>query len=158
MTVKTIALLALLSVCNALPPHRFSPRGDSFPSILLQWNLPFEPWSARFSSCLRTETNVKRSLSKRGEVIYGICGIGPDSSVRERGMNRTGSFLDHFASIYNSSRSYSINLGPSSSDPNGTAGEVLFGAVDPNKFSGPLVPDTLYEPETLDIIHSPHPN
>ena len=64
-------------------------------------------------------------------------------------MNRTGTFLDHFASIYNSSRSYSINMGPSSSDPNGPAGEILLGAVDPTKFSGPLVPDMLNEPETL---------
>jgi hypothetical protein len=105
--------------------------------------------SSGLQPAFATETHVKRYLSKRGEVIYGVCGIGPDSSVRERGMNRTGGFLDRFASIYNSSRSYSINMGPSSSDPNGPAGEILLGAVDPTRFSGPLVPDTLYEPEIL---------
>ena len=40
-------------------------------------------------------------------------------------------------------------MGPWSSDPNGPAGKLLLGAVDPNKFSWPLVPDTLYELEML---------
>ena len=77
-----------------------------------------------------------------------IIGIGPDYVVPEPDLSGTQIFLDQYATAYDSSRSYSISIGPPTCSSNGPIGQIL-GAVDPLKFEPPPVLDMLYRPDTL---------